>query len=221
MTWNYIKTWIVWLAIAIALVVALNWIGSAIFRTEGPEEATEVAEAEEPAAAPEAAAPAEEEAMAEETSGDAVAEAEEESAEASADEADETAGAEEAQAEEPAAPEEADAAEEAAPIAIAGDAAEGQKVFRRCQACHNVTAGGAHKVGPNLYGVAGAPVARHADFRYSSAMAEHGGTWTPELLDAFLTSPAESMPGTRMTFAGLADEQDRANVIAYLQSLSE
>ena len=102
-----------------------------------------------------------------------------------------------------------------------GDPTAGEKVFRKCMACHSVAQDGANKGGPNLYGIGGAPVAAVADFRYSDAMKDHGGDWTPERLSTFLASPRKDVPGTKMGFAGLRDEQDRADVIAYLNSQSE
>lgn len=101
------------------------------------------------------------------------------------------------------------------------DAAAGEKLFRQCQACHTIDKGGADRSGPNLYGVVGRDVAAVSDFRYSSAMADHGGTWTPEALDAFLENPRQSVPRTRMTFRGLSEPQERADMIAYLNTQSD
>lgn len=104
-----------------------------------------------------------------------------------------------------------------AALLAAGDAAAGEKVFGKCKACHKVD--GANATGPHLNGVVGRPVASVADFSYSDGMKAHGGDWTPEALEAFLTNPKGVVPGTKMSFAGLAKVEDRANVIAYLQSL--
>ena len=95
----------------------------------------------------------------------------------------------------------------------------GQAAFATCAICHSIDQGGAHKIGPNLYGVVGAPVGRHADFSYSPALSGDGGTWSVEKLDAFLTSPSEAIPGTRMPFGGIKSLAGRADIILYLKSL--
>ena len=97
------------------------------------------------------------------------------------------------------------------------DADEGAKVFKKCQSCHNVEAGGPNGTGPNLYGVVGGPTAHKSDFSYSSAMASAGYNWTYEQLDGFLTRPAAHLSGTNMAFIGLKNEEDRAAVIEYLR----
>lgn len=104
-----------------------------------------------------------------------------------------------------------------ATLLASADAAAGEKVFGKCKACHKVD--GANATGPHLNGVVGRPVASVADFSYSDGMKAHGGDWTPEALDAFLTNPKGVVPGTKMSFAGLPKAEDRANVVAYLQSL--
>jgi cytochrome c len=92
---------------------------------------------------------------------------------------------------------------------------------RACAACHTFTEGGRNAVGPNLYGVVGGPHAHRDDFNYSPAMkALHDKNWDYEALNAFLNRPAAAIPGTRMAFAGLNQTQQRADVIAYLRSLS-
>ena len=100
-------------------------------------------------------------------------------------------------------------------VFAAADAAKGERVFGKCKACHKLD--GANGTGPHLDGVVGREVAAVGGFGYSSAMAGHGGAWTPEELDAFLQDPKGYMPGTKMSFAGLPKVEDRANVIAYLQ----
>ena len=100
-----------------------------------------------------------------------------------------------------------------------GDAAAGEKVFRKCKACHAVGEGAQNKVGPELNGIVGQRFAAVPDFKYSDvlvAMGEEGKTWTPEELDAFLTKPRDYAKGTKMSFAGLRKEEDRQDVIAYL-----
>ncbi|MCB1883483.1 MAG: cytochrome c family protein [Geminicoccaceae bacterium] len=103
-----------------------------------------------------------------------------------------------------------------AAAAPAGDPEAGKKVFNKCKACH---AADKNKVGPHLGGVVGRPVASVADYTYSNAMKDHGGEWTPDRLDAYLADPRGVVKGTKMVFAGLKKEEDRANVIAYLTTL--
>ncbi len=100
---------------------------------------------------------------------------------------------------------------------VTGDAEAGAKVFRKCQACHAVGADAKNKVGPVLNGVVDRAVASAPDFDYSDALsAMSDQTWTPENLAAFLEKPRDYAPGTKMSFAGLRKEDERANVIAYL-----
>lgn len=99
--------------------------------------------------------------------------------------------------------------------------AQGERVFRGCKACHDVTRGSGHKIGPNLYGVMGASVAQYADYNYSGALADHGGEWSFELMDAWLASPADTVPGNKMTYRGISKPGDRAALIAYLNSNSD
>lgn len=96
----------------------------------------------------------------------------------------------------------------------------GERSFRKCQACHTANEGGDNRVGPNLYNVVGGTVAGKASFSYSGAMSGKGGTWTYEELSAFLENPGKAVPGTKMSFAGLRKEDERANVIAYLRMQS-
>lgn len=100
-----------------------------------------------------------------------------------------------------------------------GDAAAGEKVFRKCKACHAVGDGAQNKVGPELNGIVGQQMAAVPDFKYSDVLVEMGAegkTWTPEELDVFLTKPRDYAKGTKMSFAGLRKEDDRQDVIAYL-----
>jgi len=96
------------------------------------------------------------------------------------------------------------------------NADEGQKVFQKCMSCHSKEKG-ENRVGPSLYGVINAQRARHADFAYSDAMKNKGGTWTYDELFSFLKGPAQYIPGTKMTFIGLRKPEDIANVIAFLE----
>ena len=98
------------------------------------------------------------------------------------------------------------------------DPAAGEAIFRQCSSCHKLEEG-ANATGPHLYGVVGRPQDAISEYPYSSAFAELGGTWTPEELDHFLANPSEYVPGTKMTYRGLADVQDRADIIAYLATV--
>ncbi|SFK00733.1 c-type cytochrome [Celeribacter neptunius] len=105
---------------------------------------------------------------------------------------------------------------------MAGDPAKGEKVFRKCMACHAVGEGAQNKVGPVLNGVVGRAIASVSDFTYSDAMHElaaQDGVWTPEELAQFLAKPRDFVKGTKMSFAGLRKEEERADVIAYLATL--
>ena len=101
-----------------------------------------------------------------------------------------------------------------------GDAALGEKAFRKCKACHKLEQG-KKGIGPSLYGVVGRPVATLEGYKYSKAMIAFGDgkIWTEELLDTYLTKPKALVPRTKMTFPGFKKEADRANVIAYLNSV--
>jgi len=96
----------------------------------------------------------------------------------------------------------------------------GAQTAKQCVACHNFQEGAGAKVGPDLYGVVGRPVASAPGFNYSAALKTLGGTWTFDALDKWLTKPSADAPGTAMTFAGLSNAKQRADVVAYLNSLS-
>jgi cytochrome c len=116
-------------------------------------------------------------------------------------------------------------AEAEKPIAFylaSADAAAGEQVFKKCTACHNADKGGANALGPNLYGVLGEAIGKGANgFPFSPALAGVGGNWDWDSLNHWLTSPKKFAPGTKMTFAGLSNPQDRANVIAFLNAHSD
>jgi cytochrome c len=111
----------------------------------------------------------------------------------------------------------AEAGPDFATVFAAADAAAGEKTFGKCKACHKVD--GTNGTGPHLDGVVGRAVASVDGFSYSDALKGLGGTWEPDHLNEFLTSPKGYAPGTKMSFAGLPKIEDRANVIAYLKSL--
>ena len=111
----------------------------------------------------------------------------------------------------------------AAPVLAAGDAANGEKVFRKCKACHAVEEG-KNKVGPSLYNIVDAAVGQVDGFKYSKAMAaygEGGAVWDAATLDAYLEAPRKAVKGTKMAFAGLRKAEDRDDVIAYLMQFSQ
>lgn len=115
------------------------------------------------------------------------------------------------------------AKEEVKPLPVrlaAADIDKGKTVAKKCVSCHSFEQGQPNKVGPNLYNVVGGPRGHAQGFAYSDAIKKKEGAWTPEDLDHFLTKPSAFIPGTKMAFAGLPSGQDRANVIAYLNSLS-
>src|SRR3954454_278890 len=101
------------------------------------------------------------------------------------------------------------------------DPAAGQQIFNKCMACHNAEKGGANQLGPNLWGVLGEPVGQGKGFAFSDALAKKGGSWSWDNLSQWLTSPRGFAPGTKMTFAGLGNPQDRADVIAFLNAHSD
>ncbi len=120
----------------------------------------------------------------------------------------------------------ADAADEKevtiAQLMVGADAEKGQKVAKACVACHTFTKDGANKVGPNLWDIIGHPVAAKAGYSYSGALKEKASeTWTYENLNAFILRPKAWSPGTKMTYGGLKNDGRRANLIAYLRSLSD
>lgn len=102
----------------------------------------------------------------------------------------------------------------------AADLAAGERAFARCATCHTITQGGANGTGPNLYGVMGLPIGKHAaGFKYSADLSGKGGNWDFESMNAWLLAPKQFAPGTTMGFAGLKDDNARASIILYLNSL--
>ncbi len=107
------------------------------------------------------------------------------------------------------------------PLLAKADADAGQKTARVCGTCHSFGKGEPAKIGPNLYGIIGSKHAHMAGFDYSDAMKAMPGNWDFAELNEFLYSPRAHVPGTKMTFAGIKDDQQRANVIAWLRTLSD
>ena len=97
-----------------------------------------------------------------------------------------------------------------------GDIATGEKVFKKCAACHSIVKGGKNNIGPALYNVVGRKVGAVSDYKYSKALSEYEKEWTFEELNGYLIKPAKWIKGTKMAFAGLRKEKDRASVIKYL-----
>ncbi|MDA9731203.1 cytochrome c family protein [Candidatus Pelagibacter sp.] len=102
-----------------------------------------------------------------------------------------------------------------------GDLATGEKVFKKCAACHSIVKGGKNNIGPALYNVVGRKIGIVSDYKYSKALSEYGKEWTFEELNGYLIKPAKWIKGTKMAFAGLRKEKDRASVILYLNENSD
>ncbi len=102
-----------------------------------------------------------------------------------------------------------------------GDVATGEKVFKKCAACHSIVKGGENKIGPALYNVVGRKVGGVSNYKYSKALVAYGKEWTFEELNGFLIKPAKWIKGTKMAYAGLRKEVDRASVIKYLNQSSD
>jgi len=101
------------------------------------------------------------------------------------------------------------------------DIAHGEKVFKKCKACHSINAGGGNKIGPKLWNVMFRPVGSITDYKYSKALASYGKDWNWEEMNGFLTKPSKWIKGNKMGFAGLKDEKDRASIILYLNQNSD
>ncbi len=181
-------------------IVGSILLGSLLYPSKeaGVERAYPIAGAEQPAA-PADAAPTEQVPA-------------EQAAEAPAEQAAEAPAEQAADAPAPADP---------ATLLAAADADAGAKVARKCSACHSFDKGGPNKVGPALWDVVGRDVGKHEGYSYSPAMAGHGGAWDYESLNGFLTAPKAYVEGTKMGFAGIAKDGDRADLLAYLRTLSD
>src|SRR5688572_24200131 len=118
---------------------------------------------------------------------------------------------------------EGEAAEAEQPIAVflaSADPAKGEQVFKKCAACHNADPGGANAIGPNLYGIMGQPHGAKPGFAYSDDLKAVPGAWTWDAMSAWLANPKKYAPKTKMSFPGLGNPQDRADVMAFLNSRS-
>lgn len=102
-----------------------------------------------------------------------------------------------------------------------GDVIIGEKVFKKCAACHSIVKGGKNNIGPALYNVVGRKTGVVSDYKYSKALASYDKEWTFEELNGYLIKPAKWVKGTKMAFAGLRKEKDRASVIKYLNQNSD
>jgi cytochrome c len=99
------------------------------------------------------------------------------------------------------------------------DLAKGEAAFKKCTSCHTITPGGANGIGPNLHGVVGEAIAAgRGGFAFSAALKEHGGSWDWKNLSDWLHNPKKFAPGTKMTFAGLSNPEERANLIAWMNT---
>ena len=102
-----------------------------------------------------------------------------------------------------------------------GTVEHGEKVFKRCSACHMIAAGGKNMIGPNLWSILGKQTGVASGYKYSKALAAYGKEWSFEEMNGFLIKPSAHIKGTKMAFAGLKKEKDRASVILYMNSKSD
>ena len=107
------------------------------------------------------------------------------------------------------------------PLLVSANTQNGAVVFKKCMSCHTIEKGGPNKIGPDLYGIVGAPKAKHPGYTYSAAMEKKGGIWSYDDLNVYLYSPRDFVPGTKMSFAGIKDDKERADLIAYLRQQND
>jgi cytochrome c len=107
------------------------------------------------------------------------------------------------------------------PLLAKADPTNGEKIFKKCAVCHNIAKGQHAKTGPTLWNIVMAPIAKAAEFAYSSALKEKNENWTYDNLNKFLHKPRDFAPGTKMTFIGITNDQERADVIAYLRQQAD
>ena len=108
-----------------------------------------------------------------------------------------------------------------AALMLMGDVVSGEKIFKKCAACHSINKGGKNNIGPALYNVVGRKIGEISDYKYSKALAAYDKEWTFEELNGFLIKPTKWIKGTKMAYAGLRKEKDRASVIKYLNQNSD
>jgi len=108
-----------------------------------------------------------------------------------------------------------------AAVMALGDIESGEKIFKKCAACHSINKGGKNKIGPALYNVVGRVVGGVDGYKYSKTLASYGKKWTFEELNGFLTKPSSYLKGTKMSYAGLRKEKDRSSIIKYLNQNSD
>ena len=108
-----------------------------------------------------------------------------------------------------------------ASVMALGDIANGEKIFKKCAACHSINKSGKNKIGPALYNVVGRKVGKISNYKYSKALATYDKNWDFKELNGFLTKPAKWVKGTKMSYAGLRKEKDRASIIKYLNQNSD
>ena len=106
-------------------------------------------------------------------------------------------------------------------LLASANVADGEKIFKKCVACHSITKEGGNKIGPALWGVLGRQAGSVSDYKYSKAMAAHGKLWSFEEMNGFLTKPKNWIKGTKMSFVGLKSEKDRAAVILYMNEKTD
>ncbi len=107
------------------------------------------------------------------------------------------------------------------PLLATASAEKGAIIFKKCASCHTIDAGGPNRVGPNLHNIVGAEKAKHPGYSYSQAMEKKGGTWTYDDLNIYLYNPRHFVPGTKMSFVGIKDDKERADLIAYLRQQTD
>lgn len=107
------------------------------------------------------------------------------------------------------------------PLLATANIEKGKEIFKKCTSCHTIDKGGPNRIGPNLYDIVGAHKAKHPGYSYSAAMKKKGRTWTIQDLNTYLFLPRDFVPGTKMSFVGIKDDKERADLILYLLKQSD